>query len=411
MIDRILNSDKIKRLILSIKNIPYLFLDFLLISFAVFNNLIKYKKLYKKEMQIVTASDNIFFESLCQLIRNLKKYEEDIQIIIYDIGLEREQKSKLLTEFKDIKYKEFNFSNYPVFIGKRDEYKKLGHYAWKSIIIHKELTESKNQILWFDTGNLITKKLTLLRIVLTAYGIFSPISNGTIKEWTHIETLKYLQVSKSIQNKRNLTGGIIGFDWSNHYARKIAEDWKKYSTKKECIAPPGSDRGNHRQDQSIFSILKYKEKNIKAIPKNKKLFGLRVNQNPGIKIYLSDSYKNKKRKNLKEEWLKENFEISTNTIKASNIVWILDIEDINKIPKKILNQNEVILMVDKDYFSSTTRGLTIFENKKEYIDYFAIKNNEKDYILSQGTFNNEMIISYQDLPELKNKIVSLVSNN
>ena len=157
--------------------------------------------------------------------------------------------------------------------------------------------------------------------------------------------------------------------------------------------------------------MKYKEKNIKAIPKNKKLFGLRVNQNPGIKIYLSDSYKNKKRKNLKEEWLKENFEISTNTIKASNIVWILDIEDINKIPKKILNQNEVILMVDKDYFSSPTRGLTIFENKKEYIDYFAIKNNEKDYILSQGTFNNEMIISYQDLPELKNKIVSLVSNN
>ena len=221
---------------------------------------LKDKKLYKKEIQIVTASDNIFFESLCQLIRNLKKYEEDIQIIIYDIGLEREQKSKLLSEFKDIKYKEFNFSNYPVFIGKRDEYKKLGHYAWKSIIIHKELTESKNQILWFDTGNLITKKLTLLRIVLTAYGIFSPISNGTIKEWTHIETLKYLQVSKRIQNKRNLTGGIIGFDWSSHYARKIAEDWKKYSTKKECIAPPGSDRGNHRQDQSIFSILKYKEK-------------------------------------------------------------------------------------------------------------------------------------------------------
>ena len=68
-------------------------------------------------------------------------------------------------------------------------------------------------------------------------------------------------------------------------------------------------------------------------------------------------------------------------------------------------------MVDKDYFNSPTRGLTIFENKKEYIDYFAIKNNEKDYILSQSTFNNEMIISYQDLPELKNKIVSLVSNN
>ena len=66
----------------------------------------------------------------------------------------------------------------------------------------------------------------------------------------------------------------------------------KYSLIQECIAPQGSSRENHRQDQSILSILKYQNKQKIYSPKMKLNFGIKVNQNPGIKIYISDSFEN-----------------------------------------------------------------------------------------------------------------------
>jgi hypothetical protein len=36
------------------------------------------------------------------------------------------------------------------------------------------------------------------------------------------------------------------------------EEWAAACENKEVIAPVGSSRANHRQDQSVFSILYYK---------------------------------------------------------------------------------------------------------------------------------------------------------
>ena len=63
-------------------------------------------------------------------------------------------------------------------------------------------------------------------------------------------------------------------------------------------------------------------------------FGIKVNQNPGIKIYISDSFENELKRKIKDDWLKKNFNISVNTIKQSNIIWLLDLDDLKRIPKK-----------------------------------------------------------------------------
>ena len=46
-------------------------------------------------------------------------------------------------------------------------------------------------------------------------------------------------------------------DYANQEAREIIHKWKELALVKECIAPVGSNRSNHRQDQSILSILIY----------------------------------------------------------------------------------------------------------------------------------------------------------
>jgi hypothetical protein len=35
-------------------------------------------------------------------------------------------------------------------------------------------------------------------------------------------------------------------------------EWCECTLRRECIAPEGSDRSNHRQDQAVFTILYYK---------------------------------------------------------------------------------------------------------------------------------------------------------
>lgn len=55
--------------------------------------------------------------------------------------------------------------------------------------------------------------------------------------------------------KRNRSGGVVGFCYSSKLARQILGKWKNLSLKKNYIAPQGSSRSNHRQDQSILSCL------------------------------------------------------------------------------------------------------------------------------------------------------------
>ena len=89
--------------------------------------------------------------------------------------------------------------------------------------------------------HIITKKLTFVRIVISAYGFYSPLSDGTIKKWTHQGLIDLLEVNSSITNKRNLTGGIVGINKSFPKAISLVSKWEDYCKKENFIAPKGSE--------------------------------------------------------------------------------------------------------------------------------------------------------------------------
>ena len=68
--------------------------------------------------------------------------------------------------------------------------------------------------------------------------------------------------------------------------------------------------------------------------KTKKLFSIQVNQNPGKRVYLSESYGDKNAFNFRSEWYKVNDSLSTNTIKYAYFIFITDIKYWKKIQKK-----------------------------------------------------------------------------
>eukprot|EP01084_Bolivina_argentea_P155807 271510_1 len=73
--------------------------------------------------------------------------------------------------------------------------------------------------------------------------------------------IQYLNYTGS-QNLANRNGAIIAFDYDVQWVQQFVEDWKDCAMVKACIAPQGSSRANHRQDQAALTLLFYQYNNI-----------------------------------------------------------------------------------------------------------------------------------------------------
>ena len=169
-------------------------------------------------------------------------------------------------EIKEIKLfpyvilENFDFNKYPEHVSLE---KYNGHncsYAWKPIIIYDVCEKYGGLIHWMDTKNLYSDFNNLIQILETEY-VYTPISSGTIKKWTHPKCLEYMNEYKYI-NQRARNGAVIGINYNIDWVKQLIKEWKDLALKKDCICPDGSDRSNHRQDQAVLSILFYKYQDI-----------------------------------------------------------------------------------------------------------------------------------------------------
>ena len=143
------------------------------------------------------------------------------------------------------------FKDYPSYVNL--EFPCSGAYAWKPLIVSLE-SHFDGILIWCDAGNIVTKFENLIDII-KLHSIYTPISSGSIKKWTHPDTLKIVKTDFS--NKRGRNAAFIGFDLSQNITKQFISKWKYYALQKNIILPNGAHRGNHRWDQSILSLLFY----------------------------------------------------------------------------------------------------------------------------------------------------------
>jgi hypothetical protein len=60
-------------------------------------------------------------------------------------------------------------------------------------------------------------------------------------------------------------GAVLGFNLDDPDIIEFIKEYTTLACIKECIAPEGSSRENHRQDQSLFTILYYQYTNNKLL--------------------------------------------------------------------------------------------------------------------------------------------------
>ena len=210
------------------------------------------------KITIITGASDNHFKSLCNFIRSAYQYADmPFKLYVYDLDLNTENVEKLKAEFPDAIYKKFDYSKYPPYF---NIHVAAGEYAWKPVIINEVAEIEKSGVLiWCDAGNLFTGPLSHLVNCIKETQIYSPTSSDNIGYWTHIKMQEYFNIQNDtdLLKKDNRAAGFCGFNINNDNVRKFLTDYSNKAQIKDCIAPEGSSRENHRQDQALFTVLYY----------------------------------------------------------------------------------------------------------------------------------------------------------
>ncbi len=228
-----------------------------------------------EQLTIVTASDTSHFQSLKQLIDSIKKYENDSKLIVFDLGLKAEELKELNSKYNNIELNKFEYSNYPKHVNLSTETN--GSYAWKPIIIEEILNLSKGLVLWCDAGNLLTRNLNSLKRHLRINGFYSPLSSENIEKWSHPKTLNSLNFPKNKYPKRNLNAAVVGIRYESKF-RNLINLWKTSALQEDVINPEGANISNHRWDQTILTLIYYRDYQKLYSLKTYFVFGIKVHQ-------------------------------------------------------------------------------------------------------------------------------------
>lgn len=205
-----------------------------------------------RRMTIVTAADSTHEKSLGNLLDSITIHAPQAHVLIWDLGLSLNQRKILEEKFRSYAFKDFNFDLYPSYFNIKID---SGQYAWKPVIISESAKLLEGFLLWLDAGNKLIGKLDKVKKLINKNGLYSPYSGGNIKAFTHKSTLDYFSFPARKLLKRNCNGAIIGFKLASPCVAGLIDDWKNCALNKDCIAPYGSNRENHRQDQSVLTIL------------------------------------------------------------------------------------------------------------------------------------------------------------
>ncbi|KAF9286967.1 hypothetical protein BGZ88_008794 [Linnemannia elongata] len=138
-------------------------------------------------------------------------------------------------------------------------------------------------VLWLDSGDRISVPfLRWLPSFLLQNGMWSPQSQDDMQTWTHPGLFNYYHDSLDNYDPKesNCNGAAMAFDVRNHTMRDgIMREWVQCARIKDCIAPEGSSRANHRQDQAALTYLVkrlgYGQELCHGMPD---VYGIQVNQ-------------------------------------------------------------------------------------------------------------------------------------
>jgi len=214
---------------------------------------------------VVTAASSNHAGPLRYLLESLRRLRARVEC--YDLGLTADERRRL-PQWAGLSQHTFHYASYPPHL---DVEREAGQYAWKPVIVADVVDRLRaagetEDVLWSDAGSYFHDLEPIAARVRASGGLWVRASGGTMRQWTHPSLFARLGArAADYGDRRNADATLIGFaigtappaDAARLYDEVIAP-WKACALDPDCIAPPGSSRKNHRQDQAVLSYLVHK---------------------------------------------------------------------------------------------------------------------------------------------------------
>jgi hypothetical protein len=214
------------------------------------------------ELIVATAASSNHFGALRQMLESLRKLDACVEC--YDIGLTPAE-ARALPRWDGVVYHTFDYAAHP---GHMNASVNAGEYAWKPVIVADVVERARagdrpRDVLWADAGCYFHAIEPIARRITDTGGLWVRTSAGTMRQWTHPSMFDYLHADPAeYGEKRNADATLVGFavgsappSGREAVYQDIVLPWKACAMVKDCIAPRGSSRENHRQDQAVLSYL------------------------------------------------------------------------------------------------------------------------------------------------------------
>lgn len=190
---------------------------------------------------IITAANNKYYNSLLTLIASIHRESFDLvdQIFVFDLGLDGNERKRVegLSKVSVVDYPDDVNAN-------------VYDYAFKCYSIFWGQNHGEN-VFWLDAGAMALKPVDKIFEIIENEGIFLVGDTHLNCNFTHNKCREIMKATDSEMNDNQLSAGILGYKSNGPFQSLINEAYE-YSKIKECI---GGGEQNHRQDQSIYSIL------------------------------------------------------------------------------------------------------------------------------------------------------------
>jgi hypothetical protein len=211
---------------------------------------------------VVTAASSNHAEPLRYMLESLRRLHARVDC--YDLGLTGAE-VRALPRWAGLLYHKFDYAAYPPHL---DVAVHAGEYAWKPAIVAAVVDRLRaagedDDVLWSDAGSYFHELDPIAARVRATDGVWVRASSGTMRQWTHPAMFTRLGVdSADYADCRNADATLIGFATGSASAAirqrvydTVIAPWRACALDRDCIAPAGSSRKNHRQDQAVLSYL------------------------------------------------------------------------------------------------------------------------------------------------------------
>jgi Protein of unknown function (DUF1647) len=216
----------------------------------------------RPNLVVVTAASSNHAGALRQLLASLRRLDADVEC--YDLGLTARERDAL-PRWPGARFHTFDYDAWPPHL---DVNVNAGEYAWKPVIVAEVVDRLQAErpnadVLWADAGCFFHTLDPIAAAITSSGGLWVRRSAGTMRDWTHPLMFRYLRVDPSdYADRRNADATLVGFAVGtaplaarDAVCRDVVAPWKACALARDCIAPPGSSRRNHRQDQAVLSYL------------------------------------------------------------------------------------------------------------------------------------------------------------